>query len=154
APKARVQRKAEGHAPAAASTGARVEAAPERPVPATAQPGPLYGLLARRSAAPAGDAPPPPGSGAEAPSAAVSPLPADVNRFFSSRLGGDFSDVRVHTGAGAVGKLADRGAHALTVGRSIYLRDGGPRPSTRLQLGVMAHELSHVRQQSQGPSDL
>ena len=76
------------------------------------------------------------------------PLPGTVRSFFEPRFGHDFSRVRVHADVNAA-ELA-KGAHALayTVGRDIVFGSGQYAPGTREGRQLIAHELSHVIQQS------
>ncbi|WP_416069155.1 DUF4157 domain-containing protein [Streptomyces buecherae] len=62
-----------------------------------------------------------------------------------ARLGADFSDVRIHTGSSASASAAEIGARAYTSGKHVVLGDGGGDKHT------LAHELTHVIQQRQGP---
>ncbi|WP_372236713.1 DUF4157 domain-containing protein [Streptomyces sp. MNU77] len=62
-----------------------------------------------------------------------------------ARLGADFSDVRIHTDAAAKASAAEVGARAYTSGNHIVIGDGGADKHT------LAHELTHVIQQRQGP---
>lgn len=62
-----------------------------------------------------------------------------------SRLGADFSDVRVHTGPTAQRSAAEIGARAYTSGSDVVIGAGGGDKHT------LAHELTHVIQQRQGP---
>jgi len=73
------------------------------------------------------------------------PLHAPVREEMEARFGADFSQVRVHTGDAARASAADLGARAYTSGRHIVIGDGGSDKRT------LAHELSHVIQQRQGP---
>ncbi|WP_371661802.1 DUF4157 domain-containing protein [Streptomyces sp. NBC_00280] len=61
------------------------------------------------------------------------------------RLGADFSDVRLHTGTEARRSAAEIGARAYTSGNHVVIGDGGGDRHT------LAHELTHVIQQRQGP---
>ncbi|NUT50552.1 MAG: DUF4157 domain-containing protein [Saccharothrix sp.] len=60
-------------------------------------------------------------------------------------LGADFSDVRVHSDPVARRSASDLGARAYTAGEHVVVGDGGTDRHT------LAHELSHVIQQRQGP---
>ena len=62
-----------------------------------------------------------------------------------ARLGADFSQVRVHTGSAARASAAGIGARAYTIGSNVVVGDGGADKHT------LAHELTHVIQQRQGP---
>ncbi|RKT53757.1 DUF4157 domain-containing protein [Saccharothrix australiensis] len=62
-----------------------------------------------------------------------------------SRLGADFTDVRVHTDAAAQRSAAEIGARAYTSGSHIVIGAGGADRHT------LAHELIHVVQQRSGP---
>lgn len=67
--------------------------------------------------------------------------------YFESRLGHDFSQVRVHAHSDAAESLTTSlGARAVTSGKDIWLGQG-ERPQ---DMGVMAHELTHVVQQQRG----
>ncbi|MFI6475951.1 DUF4157 domain-containing protein [Streptomyces sp. NPDC050516] len=62
-----------------------------------------------------------------------------------SRLGADFSDVRIHNDGAARASAAEVGARAYTSGSHVVIGDGGADKHT------LAHELTHVIQQRQGP---
>ncbi|ATE53379.1 MULTISPECIES: eCIS core domain-containing protein [Actinosynnema] len=73
------------------------------------------------------------------------PMDTALRGEMESRLGADFSDVRVHTGAAAQRSAAELGARAYTSGANVVLGRGGGDKHT------LAHELTHVIQQRQGP---
>jgi hypothetical protein len=73
------------------------------------------------------------------------PLAAPVRTEMEARLGADFSDVRLHTGPSAQRSAAEIGARAYTSGSHVVIGDGGADRHT------LAHELTHVIQQRQGP---
>jgi hypothetical protein len=73
------------------------------------------------------------------------PLGEDVRQEMEMRLGADFSSVRIHTGAAARRSAAEIGARAYTSGEHVVIGDGGADRHT------LAHELTHVIQQRQGP---
>ncbi len=77
-------------------------------------------------------------------------LDADARAFFEPRFGHDFSPVRVHTGAAAGRSATDLGAEAYTVGRDIVFGAGRFAPGTHEGRRLLAHELTHVVQQSGG----
>ncbi|MEU7073750.1 DUF4157 domain-containing protein [Streptomyces narbonensis] len=62
-----------------------------------------------------------------------------------ARLGADFSDVRVHDDSAAKASAAEVGARAYTSGSHVVIGAGGADKHT------LAHELTHVIQQRQGP---
>lgn len=62
-----------------------------------------------------------------------------------SRLGADFSDVRLHTDTAARSSAAEVGAKAYTSGEHVVIGSGGGDRHT------LAHELTHVIQQRSGP---
>lgn len=72
------------------------------------------------------------------------PLDPATRTFMEPRFGQDFSGVRVHTGAKAAESAAAVQARAYTVGNNIVF-GGKESPS---DLPVLAHELTHVVQQS------
>ncbi|WP_420882427.1 DUF4157 domain-containing protein, partial [Streptomyces barkulensis] len=72
------------------------------------------------------------------------PLDAPLREEMEARLGADFSDVRLHTGAAARRSAAEIGARAYTSGRHVVIGDGGADRHT------LAHELTHVIQQRHG----
>ncbi|MBL1068226.1 DUF4157 domain-containing protein [Streptomyces sp. 7-21] len=73
------------------------------------------------------------------------PLDASLRSEMEARLGADFSDVRLHTDSTARASAAEIGARAYTSGNHVVLGEGGADKHT------IAHELTHVIQQRQGP---
>jgi hypothetical protein len=73
------------------------------------------------------------------------PLDEPVRQDMEARLGADFSDVRLHTGALAQRSAAEVGARAYTSGSHVVIGQGGTDRHT------LAHELTHVIQQRTGP---
>jgi hypothetical protein len=81
------------------------------------------------------------------------PLDADTRADMESRLGHDFSDVRVHTDSRAHESAQAVNAHAYTVGSNVvFQRDKYDTSSTEGRT-MLAHELTHVVQQRNGPVD-
>ncbi|ACU73262.1 hypothetical protein Caci_4398 [Catenulispora acidiphila DSM 44928] len=78
-------------------------------------------------------------------SSAGQPLGGSVRTEMETRLGADFSDVRLHTGTAARRSAAEIGARAYTSGNHVVIGDGGGDKHT------LAHELTHVIQQRRGP---
>lgn len=82
-----------------------------------------------------------------------SPLDTETRADMESRLGHDFSDVRVHTDSRAHDSAKAVNAHAYTVGSNVvFQRDKFDTSSTEGRT-MLAHELTHVVQQRNGPVD-
>jgi len=75
------------------------------------------------------------------------PLEADDLRFFEFRFGQSFGNVRVHTGPKGAASARSLSSLAYTVGDHIVFGSGQYSPRTRHGRKLLAHELSHVRQQ-------
>ncbi|HEX2271689.1 MAG TPA: DUF4157 domain-containing protein, partial [Pyrinomonadaceae bacterium] len=78
------------------------------------------------------------------------PLDTATRAFMESRFRHDFSGVRVHTDAKAAESARTVNAHAYTVGSHIVFNAGQYLPGTKPGNNLLAHELTHVLQQSQG----
>ena len=76
------------------------------------------------------------------------PLDAETRGNVEARFGRDFSRVRVHTDATAARSAREVNALAYTVGHDVVFGDGMYAPGTSPGLGLLAHELTHVAQQS------
>ncbi|HEY2792978.1 MAG TPA: DUF4157 domain-containing protein [Micromonosporaceae bacterium] len=81
------------------------------------------------------------------------PLDAGVRADMEGRFGQDFSDVRVHSGADAHASAVGLSAQAYTVGSDIVFQNGNFDPSSSAGQHMLAHELTHVVQQRNGPVD-
>jgi len=81
------------------------------------------------------------------------PLDKDTRGFMESRLGADFTDVRVHTDATASESARSVQAHAYTVGSDVVFQSGKYAPESDSGKRMLAHELTHVVQQRSGPVD-
>jgi Zn-dependent peptidase ImmA (M78 family) len=68
-----------------------------------------------------------------------------------TRMGADFSDVRVHNDAAADASAKGLGAHAYTVGSNVVFQRDAYDPSSPQGRTTLAHELTHVVQQRSGP---
>ncbi|WP_155298804.1 eCIS core domain-containing protein [Deinococcus kurensis] len=81
---------------------------------------------------------------------AGNPLPEAIQRHLEQGLNHDLSRVRIHDDAEA-DKLA-KGVNALafTTGTDIFFRAGRFNPNTQTGLALLAHEVTHTVQQSQG----
>jgi hypothetical protein len=82
-----------------------------------------------------------------------SPLDRDVREDMEARLGHDFSDVRVHTDGAAESSAKAVGANAYTVGSHIAFQRSAYEPGSDAGRTTLAHELTHVVQQRNGPVD-
>jgi hypothetical protein len=80
------------------------------------------------------------------------PLDGTTRAFMESRLGRDFSGVRVHTGARAAESARAVNALAYTVGRNVVFGEGQYAPETSGGRRLIAHELTHVAQQTRNGS--
>jgi Domain of unknown function (DUF4157)/Putative RNase-like toxin, toxin_1 len=65
-------------------------------------------------------------------------------------FGTSFAKVRVHTDAAAASSAAGINAAAYAVGDNVVFNRGYYQPETRMGQGLLAHELTHVVQQSRG----
>lgn len=77
-----------------------------------------------------------------------SPLEAGLQQDMGQRFGHDFSRVRVHTGDEAARSAQELDANAYTVGHNIVFGAGLFTPGTHNGRRLLAHELTHVVQQS------
>lgn len=75
-------------------------------------------------------------------------LDAAARAFMEPRFGQDFSEVRIHTDSLAAQSARDLGAVAFTTGRDIVFGAGEFAPETSRGRRLLAHELTHVLQQS------
>lgn len=76
------------------------------------------------------------------------PLDGVVRHDMERRFGHDFSRVRVHTGTAAERSAQEVGADAYTVGHNIVFGRDQFAPSAHSGRRLLAHELTHVVQQS------
>lgn len=79
-----------------------------------------------------------------------SPLPDAVRPALEAAMGADFSAVRVHTDPAADASAAAMGALAFTTGSDIFFAAGQYDPGSPAGQETLAHELTHVVQQSGG----
>ncbi len=85
-------------------------------------------------------------------SSAGRPLDAQTRAFMESRFGHDFGQVRVHTDGRAAEAATAINARAFTVADDIVFGPGEYAPETPGGRRLLAHELTHVIQQSQAPA--
>jgi hypothetical protein len=78
------------------------------------------------------------------------PLEPALRQDMEQRFGHDFGRVRVHSGVAAEQSAQDVNANAYTVGHNIVFGSGRFVPGTYEGRLLLAHELTHVMQQSGG----
>jgi hypothetical protein len=76
------------------------------------------------------------------------PLDVATRAFMEPRFGYDFSQVRVHSGAAAEQSAREVNANAYTAGHNMVFGAGRYAPDMHEGLRLLAHELTHVVQQS------
>src|SRR4029079_14425381 len=76
------------------------------------------------------------------------PLEQALRSDMEQRFGYEFSRVRVHSGAAAEQSAREVNAKAYTVGHDIVFGTGRFAPATHEGRRLIAHELTHVVQQS------
>lgn len=76
-----------------------------------------------------------------------SSIDSDTQSFMSSRMGSDFSDVKIHTDRQSEQLNHNLSARAFTVGNDIYFNRGEYEPQSSEGKQLLAHELTHVIQQ-------
>jgi hypothetical protein len=79
------------------------------------------------------------------------PLDSATRSSMESQLGYDFSSVRIHTDERAANSAQAVSANAYTSGDHVVFGGGRYQPSAPSGQQLLAHELTHVVQQSQGP---
>ncbi len=82
-----------------------------------------------------------------------SPLDEGTRSSMESAFGQSFEDVRIHTDDRASKSAESVGANAYTVGSDVVFKSGQYDPASSGGQRTLAHELSHVVQQSRGPVD-
>jgi hypothetical protein len=81
-------------------------------------------------------------------------LPDTAKGFFENRFQQDFSGVNVHTGSEADTLNRSLSARAFTTGSDIYFRSGEYQPDNSSGRELLAHELTHVVQQTGGKAQM
>ncbi len=76
------------------------------------------------------------------------PLSKSERAYFEPRFGVDFSQVRLHSDAQAAESAQALNAKAYTLGQDVVFGTGQDTPGTSEGRRLMAHELTHVVQQS------
>jgi len=82
------------------------------------------------------------------------PLDPATRGLMEPRFGADFREVRVHTDAEAAASARLMRAQAYTVGRDVVFAAGKFSPATAEGRALLAHELTHVRQDSRSAGGL
>lgn len=75
-------------------------------------------------------------------------LDNSVKKFFESRFGYDFSNIKIHTDVAAAKSAQSINALAYTSGNNIVFNSGQYKPETDSGKRLLAHELTHVVQQN------
>ncbi len=78
------------------------------------------------------------------------PLDSAIQAKMSSATGHDFSEVKVHTSPESADLSQQIGAVAFTTGNDIFFNKGAYDPQSTHGQELLAHELTHVVQQSSG----
>lgn len=71
-----------------------------------------------------------------------------VRSDLETKMGTDFSDVKIHTDSNAVQMNEELGAQAFAHGTDIYFNSGNYNPESSQGKHLLAHELTHVIQQT------
>lgn len=113
---------------------------------------PLGGPPVQREAAEgASDAGMPVAEGIRAAAGGGRPLEGATRERLEAGLGANLGAVRVHADAQADGLARGVQANAFTSGRDIFFREGTYNPGSQEGMRLLAHETTHVLQQSAGP---
>lgn len=75
-------------------------------------------------------------------------LAQPARQSLENHLGADLGDVRVHADGEAAALSRELEAQAFTVGRDVFMAEGQYNPTSKEGQGLLAHELTHVAQQS------
>ncbi len=102
----------------------------------------------QRNAAHAGESASAPASVDRVLAGSGKPLEPGLRLDMEQRFGHDFSRVEVHSGAQAEQSARDVSARAYTVGQHLVFGEGQFAPTTHAGRRLLAHELTHVVQQS------
>jgi hypothetical protein len=77
-----------------------------------------------------------------------SELSGDARQNLEGYFGADLGDVRVHTDNEASTLNRELNAQAFTVGSDVFMAEGKYNPTSSEGQGLLAHELTHVSQQT------
>jgi hypothetical protein len=75
-------------------------------------------------------------------------LDRSTQSFMNSRMGAEFSGVNVHTDTEAAQLNSQLHSRAFTIGSDIYFNEGQYKPESASGKHLLAHELTHVMQQT------
>jgi len=75
-------------------------------------------------------------------------LPAQLGRQMGAAFGADFSGLHIHTDQRADTLNRALSARAFTTGQDVFFRQGEYQPNSRVGQELLAHELTHVVQQT------
>ncbi len=78
-------------------------------------------------------------------------LDPSAREFLEPRFGHSFENIRIHADGEADRLSQNFQARAFTTGSDVFFREGAYNPNSRDGLHLLAHELTHTIQQSQGP---
>ncbi len=81
------------------------------------------------------------------------PLGESARASMEPRLGVDLSDVRIHADAESDELSRQINAKAFTTGKDVFFRSGDYQPGTFEGQKLLVHELTHVAQQSEAPTE-
>ena len=76
------------------------------------------------------------------------PLSSSARNFFEPRFGLDFSGIRIHADTKAAASAQSINARAYTLGRDVVFNSGQYEPHSQSGKQLLAHELTHVVQQT------
>jgi len=77
-------------------------------------------------------------------------LPSSAQQFFKTRMGRDFSHVKIHTTKEAASAADDLNADAFTIGNHIAFAEEAYDPASTKGKRLLAHELTHAAQHQNG----
>ena len=76
-----------------------------------------------------------------------SPLPGGAREQMEGFFGADLGGVQIHSDGESAALSRELNAQAFTVGKDVYFAEGKYDPTSSEGQGLLAHELTHVRQQ-------
>jgi outer membrane protein OmpA-like peptidoglycan-associated protein len=76
------------------------------------------------------------------------PIPTAARESMEQKFARDFTGVRIHANAKAAQLSRSIGANAFTTGNDIYFGDNNYNPDSHAGRSLLAHELTHIAQQS------